>query len=143
LRNAHQGFCHPYRTTEICASAPAASDVVASSAQFEATGAEAQISVVRYGWQNPWWAFRKGDDHVLDPLFPEAHSARSQDLAALFCPTGAVWWAGAGALRRERTFHLAGRTGWEISWQHGVDIDTGDDLDLALVLLELERRTRD
>jgi N-acylneuraminate cytidylyltransferase len=120
-----------------------AADVVASCEQFEATGGEAQISVVRYGWQNPWWAMRRSEEYVLDPLFPEAHSARSQDLDELYCPTGAVWWAQAGALRREGTFHMPGRTGWEIAWQHGVDIDTPDDLDLALVLLELERRGRD
>jgi len=120
-----------------------AADVADSCEQFKATAAEAQISVVRYGWQNPWWAFRRGDDFVLDPLFPEAHAARSQDLAALYCPTGAVWWARAEVLRRERTFHVAGRTGWEIPWQHGIDIDTPEDLDLALVLLELERRGGD
>jgi N-acylneuraminate cytidylyltransferase len=119
-----------------------ASDVVASCEQFEATGADAQISVVRYGWQNPWWAMRRRADHVLDPLFPEAHTARSQDLDPLYCPTGAVWWARAETLRRERTFHVDRRTGWEISWQHGVDIDTMDDLEMALVLLELERDER-
>jgi CMP-N-acetylneuraminic acid synthetase len=120
-----------------------AADVVESCRQFDDTGSDAQISVVRYGWQNPWWAMRRGSGFVLDPLFPEAHAARSQDLDALFCPTGAVWWARAGTLRRERTFHVPGRTGWEIPWQHGVDIDTTDDLDLALVLLELEWRGRD
>jgi len=118
-------------------------DVAVSCDQFEATAAEAQISVVRYGWQNPWWAFRRGDDFILDPLFPEAHSARSQDLAALYCPTGAVWWARAEALRRDRTFHVTGRTGWEIPWQRGIDVDTREDLDLARVLLELERRGGD
>ncbi len=120
-----------------------AADVVGSCEQFEATGSEAQISVVRYGWQNPWWAMRRSEEYVLQPLFPEAHSARSQDLAELYCPTGAAWWARAAVLRREGTFLMPGRTGWEISWQHGVDIDTADDLDLAQVLLELERRRRD
>jgi N-acylneuraminate cytidylyltransferase len=116
-----------------------ARDLVSSCGQFESSDAEAQISVVRYGWQNPWWAMRRGDDLTLEPLFTEAATARSQDLPELFCPTGAVWWARAGALRREGTFHMAGRTGWEIPWQRGVDIDTWDDLDLALVLLTLER----
>jgi pseudaminic acid cytidylyltransferase len=119
-----------------------AADVTASYEQFEATRASAQISVVRYGWQNPWWAFRRSDEFVLDPLYPEAHSTRSQDLPALFCPTGAVWWAHASALRSEGTFHIAGRTGWEISWQRGIDIDTKADLDLAHALLELEQHGR-
>lgn len=119
-----------------------ARDLVSSCEQFERTGAEAQISVVRYGWQNPWWAMRRDDNLTLEPLFAEAATARSQDLPELFCPTGAVWWARAGALRREGTFHMAGRTGWEIPWQRGVDIDTQDDLDMALVLLSLERSER-
>ena len=119
-----------------------AADVVASAAQFEDTGAAAQISVVRYGWQNPWWAMRRGGDFVLDPLFAEAATVRSQDLPELFCPTGAVWWARADALRREGTFHVRGRTGWEIPWQRGVDIDTKDDLELALVLMTLGRGGR-
>ena len=119
-----------------------AQDIIASCEQFERSGAEAQISVVRYGWQNPWWAMRRGEDLALEPLFTEAATARSQDLPELFCPTGAVWWARAGALRREGTFHLAGRTGWEIPWQRGVDIDTGDDLEMAVVLLSLDRDER-
>ena len=58
------------------------------------TGAEAQISVVRYGWQNPWWAMRRGDDFTLDAALRRRRAtARSQDLPELFCPTGAVWWA--------------------------------------------------
>jgi len=114
-----------------------ARDVRASGEQFERTGAQAQISVVRYGWQNPWWAMRRDAEFALEPLFREAATARSQDLPELFCPTGAVWWAQATALRREGTFHLAGRTGWEIPWQRGVDIDTPDDLEMALVLLGL------
>lgn len=115
-----------------------ASDVVASAGQFERSGTAAQISVVRFGWQNPWWAMRRGDDYALEPLFSDAATARSQDLPELFCPTGAVWWARSGDLRRGGTFHLAGRTGWEIPWQRGVDIDTEDDFEMASVLLSLQ-----
>ena len=116
-----------------------AGDVVASAEQFENSEAVAQISVVRYGWQNPWWAMRRADDFALEPLFSDAATARSQDLPELFCPTGAVWWARSSDLRREGTFHMADRTGWEIPWQRGVDIDTEDDLEMASVLLSLQR----
>ena len=116
-----------------------AGDVVASAEQFENGEAVAQISVVRYGWQNPWWAMRRADDFALEPLFSDAATARSQDLPELFCPTGAVWWARSSDLRREGTFHMAGRTGWEIPWQRGIDIDTEDDLEMARVLLSLQR----
>lgn len=110
-------------------------DIVDSYEQFDRTGAEAQVSVVRYGWQNPWWAMRRDEELVLAPLFEDAATERSQDLPELFCPTGAVWWAKAGALRRERTYHMAGRTGWEIPWRRGIDIDTETDWELAQVLM--------
>jgi pseudaminic acid cytidylyltransferase len=102
-------------------------DVHQSYQAFSASGAMSQISVTRFGWQNPWWAVRRRPDGVLMPVFKEMITRRSQDLPELFCPTGAIWWATAETLRRERTYHVPGRTGWEIPWERGVDIDTADD----------------
>ncbi len=114
-----------------------AEDVRASYRQFVSTRAAAQLSVTRYGWLNPWWALeRDPSSHVLTPLFAEQLTRRSQDLPELYCPTGAIWWATAEALRRHRTFHIPGRTGWEIPWQRAVDIDTADDWRMAELLLE-------
>lgn len=113
------------------------SDVIDSYKQFEKTETESQISVVRYGWQNPWWATRRNERHELEPLFKEQMSARSQDLPDLFCPTGAIWWARAEVLRRTKTFHVESRTGWEIPWQRGIDIDTLDDWKMAEILFRL------
>jgi N-acylneuraminate cytidylyltransferase len=131
------------RVCQLMANCPlrTAEDIRASAAQFERLTAGSQISVVRYGWQNPWWAMRRSEQFVLEPLFADAVTARSQDLPELFCPTGAVWWANADALRREGTFHMAGRAGWEIPWQRGLDIDTEDDLEMARVLLSLDGRS--
>lgn len=119
-----------------------ADDVRASWRQFTGTGARSQLSVMRFGFQNPWWAMRRGDDYVLDPLFGARATAPSQSLPELFCPTGAIWWARADVLRAERTFHVDGRTGWEISWQHGVDVDTEEDWVMAEVLMEREALSR-
>lgn len=116
-----------------------AQDIVASHRQFLVTGAQSQISVVRYGWQNPWWAMRRDETFTLEPVFKDHITARSQDLPELFCPTGAVWWAQSDVLRREGTYHIGGRTGWEIPWQRGVDIDTEDDWLMAEVLLHFNR----
>jgi pseudaminic acid cytidylyltransferase len=116
-----------------------AEDVVASHQQFAKTGAESQLSVVRYGWQNPWWAMKRTPEMTLQPLFEQAMTQRSQDLPELFCPTGAIWWAKTDALRVAGTFHLPGRTGWEIPWMRGVDIDTEEDWVMAEVLLRLAR----
>ncbi len=114
-----------------------AADIVASYKQFVETSADAQLSIVRFGWQNPWWAMRRASGFTLEPLFAEQMTQRSQDLPELFCPTGAVWWAKAEVLRAQGTFHVATRTGWEISWTHGIDIDTEDDLMLAEALASL------
>jgi pseudaminic acid cytidylyltransferase len=114
-----------------------AGDVSDSYGQFQKTGAESQISVVRYGWQNPWWAMRQNERHELEPVFKEQLTARSQDLPGLFCPTGAIWWARTGVLRQTKTFHSKGRTGWEIPWQRGIDIDTFEDWAVAEVLIGL------
>jgi N-acylneuraminate cytidylyltransferase len=111
-----------------------ADDVRTSYLQFVESGADSQLSVTRFGWQNPWWAVRRGTNYMLEPFFKEEITARSQDLPDLFCPTGAVWWAKADVLRREGTYHTTGRTGWEIPWQRGVDIDTEDDWSMAEVL---------
>lgn len=111
-----------------------ADDVRRSHGQFAASGAPSQVSVVRFGWLNPWWAVRRTPELALEPLFAEARAARSQDLPDVFCPTGAVWWARASVLRQERTFHGAGCTGWEIPWHRGVDVDTEDDWQMAEAL---------
>ncbi len=130
----------PYR--DICQLMPncplrLASDIADSYRQFIATGSQAQISVVRYGWQNPWWAMRQDSNHVLDPIFKDYMTARSQDLPELYCPTGAIWWMKADMLKQERTFHVSGRAGWEIPWQRGLDIDTQDDWALAEALFHM------
>lgn len=116
-----------------------ASDIIGSRDQFVRTGAGSQLSVVRYGWLNPWWAMQRDDNFVIEPVFEQQLKQRSQDLPELFCPTGAVWWATADYLRRHGGFHGPGRTGWELAWQRGVDIDTIEDFDLAEMLLAASR----
>jgi pseudaminic acid cytidylyltransferase len=112
-----------------------AADVRASFEQFMATEASSQLSVARFGWQTPWWAMRRADDFTLAPLFPKEAVTRGQDLAPLVCPTGAIWWARAETLREAGTFHVPGRTGWEIDPVHAIDIDTEDDWRLAAALM--------
>jgi N-acylneuraminate cytidylyltransferase len=117
-----------------------AEDVCASYQQFVETQADAQISVTRYEWQNPWWAMQRNAAFELHPLFTEQVTRRSQDQAELFCPTGAIWWVRAAVLHTAETFHIANRTGWEIRWQHAVDIDTEEDWAMAELLMHLEKQ---
>lgn len=117
-----------------------AEDIRASWTVFQETGAAVQLSVARFGWQSPWWAATVANDHTLWPLFADRMTERSQELPPLVCPTGAVWWIRADVLRRTGTFHVPGRTGWELPWQRAIDIDTEDDWALAELLLRAARR---
>jgi CMP-N-acetylneuraminic acid synthetase len=117
-----------------------AADVRDSFRQFLLSGAQSQLSIARYGWQPPWWAMRRTPSLALVPLFPQEIVQRSQDLPSLFCPTGAIWWARAEALREAGTYHVEGRTGWEIDATHAIDIDTEEDWQLAEALM-LQRVT--
>lgn len=112
-----------------------ADDVRDSLAAFDAQAFASQVSVTRYGWQNPWWALERGPDGAARPLFQEQLMRRSQDLPALFCPTGAVWWADATALMNHGTFHLHERALFELPWHRAVDIDDSDDFELATWLI--------
>src|SRR5690554_6678516 len=69
-----------------------AADVIGSQHAFAATPHEAQVSVTKYGWLNPWWALQRDEQGNARPVFEEQLRKRSQDLPPLFCPTGAVWW---------------------------------------------------
>jgi CMP-N-acetylneuraminic acid synthetase len=117
-----------------------AEDIRASYGQFLESGADTQISVMEYGWMNPWWAMSSDEQHTLSPMFKEMMVVRSQDQPRLFCPTGVIWWARADALRKHGTFYAPGYRGWSIPWQRGVDIDTEDDWEMAELLMELAER---
>lgn len=115
-------------------------DVRASYQQFADGASESQLSVTRYGWQNPWWAMQRNQAFQLEPLFEDRITERSQDLPELFCHTGAIWWAKAEVLRRHKTYHVPNRTGWEIPWRRAVDIDTEDDWRMAELLMRISER---
>jgi len=117
-----------------------ADDIAAAMAAFEAHDALFQVSCVRFGWLNPWWALRLDAQGHGTRLFPEAATKRSQDLDPLYCPTGAVWIARCDALRQHHTFYGAGHRLEPISWVSGVDIDDEDDLALARAAFMLRRK---
>lgn len=130
---------HP-GTTLVCqlmANCPlrTAADIVDSHASFVDSDARSQISVAAYGWQPPWWAAQLDEWGRMEPLFPDVMGSRSQDLPALVCPTGAVWWSLGETLLQEGTFHVQDRTGWEMPWVNAFDIDEPGDLALAEVLM--------
>lgn len=115
-----------------------AADIRKSFTAFREAEHPTQLSVFEYGWQNPWWAMKMGDQGSLNPLFPEMvdEQVRSQDQPTLYCITGATWWGRSEVLRAERTFHTNRRYGFPMQWEHAVDIDTEDDWRFAEVLAQ-------
>lgn len=112
-----------------------AKSIQESYKQFVQSDTNAQLSVSKYGWFNPWWAFVMDGTNKLNPAFPEKMDSRSQDLSELYCPTGSIWWIKSDILKEEGTFHVSDKTGWEISLIESVDIDNEDEWQLAEQLM--------
>jgi CMP-N-acetylneuraminic acid synthetase len=121
----------PMRTT---------TDIVEACTEFESSGATFQISCFRYGWMNPWWAVRLGNQNIPSPLFPEVAGRRSQDLDPLYCPTGAIWLAEVAALKQAGTFYGPDYRFYPIDWKSAVDIDEPEDLEMARAIATLAGR---
>lgn len=113
------------------------SDIKVALHNYELVGVEFQISCCRFGWLNPWWAVRLEDDMRPRRLFENTLGKRSQDLEALYCPTGAIWIAKAEALRKAGTFYGAGHIFHPMSWTAAVDIDDEADFAMALAVSNL------
>ena len=103
--------------------------------QFHKSGSNFLLSCFKYGWMNPWWAFKIDKTGLHDFVFPDAINKRSQDLENLYCPTGSIWIAKVTELELAKTFYGKGHRFFEVPWRSAVDIDEYDDLDFALALL--------
>lgn len=106
-------------------------DIINSFEHFVKEDIDFQISCFEYGWMNPWWAFRIGNDHIPVPLNEDGFKKRSQDLDKLYCPTGAIWLAKTDKLLETKNFYGPDFRLHPISWQSAVDIDTYEDLEMA------------
>lgn len=92
------------------------------------------LSCTDFGPLNPWWAATLDAAGRPTPLFPAAMTQRSQDLAAAYAPSGAIWLASVSDLRAAGTFYGPGHRYWPMDWRAGIDIDTVEDLALARAL---------
>jgi CMP-N-acetylneuraminic acid synthetase len=101
---------------------------------FQQGGHDFQISCFKFGWMNPWWAVQLDEHLHPSPMFPDALKTRSQDLPALYCPTGAIWIANSQKLIKSRSFYGEGYKFFPMEWQAAVDIDDYEDLRMAEVI---------
>ena len=104
------------------------------NAAFERENAEVMTACFPYAAGNPWWAFRLTDTMEAEFLRGSPEAARSQDLPAVYCPTGAVWFAKVDALKRRPSAYGPGRKFCPVTWKEGLDIDSPDDLEIARAL---------
>ena len=42
-------------------------------------------------------------------------------------------------IRHQKTFHIQERTGWEMAWQHAIDIDTPEDFQFAETIFKMSQ----
>ncbi|MCV0437847.1 MAG: acylneuraminate cytidylyltransferase family protein [Hydrogenophaga sp.] len=108
-----------------------AADVRAAMNAFESRSAPAQISCFRFGWMNPWWAATLDANGGPQYLFPETRMKRSQDLPALYCPSGALWLARRNAFLEVGSFYAPGHVMEPMDWMSAMDIDDESDLRMA------------
>jgi len=124
---------HYDQVSQLMANCPlrSAADIRNSVTNFLQGRAQFQISCFPFGWMNPWWAARLDDEQRPEYLFPQARTARSQDLPHLYCPSGAIWIAGCEPLRKSGSFYGTGHSMHPISWMSAMDIDDAEDLVMA------------
>lgn len=106
---------------------------------FEEKKVDAQISCVKFGWQNPWWATYKDSDGKPNWIFKKLLKKRSQDLDELYCPTGAIWIAKRKTLIEEKTFYSSKHILHEMEWQSSIDIDNIEDLEFAETIVKMRK----
>jgi N-acylneuraminate cytidylyltransferase len=119
--------------TQLMANCPlrGADDILAFHNEFSVRKVDYLLSCFKFGWMNPWWAFRLNDQKSHSFLFKDLTHQRSQDLDDLFCPTGSIWMAKAHALKSSNSFHGENQQFCEIDWIPSVDIDDEKDLQIA------------
>lgn len=138
LRQAEAYFGESYAyVVQLMANCPlrSAADIEDAWQAFMEKGRMFQISCFAYGWMNPWWAVKLDADETPTRLFPEAAMQRSQDLGALYCPTGAIWMARADVLKEAGTFYGPGYRMHPMPWQSAFDIDNYEDLEMAKMMM--------
>ena len=117
-------------------------DIVNSFNHFLDKNLDFQLSCFEFGWMNPWWAFEIDRDNIPVPLHKNGLKSRSQDLAKLYCPTGAIWLAKAERLLETKNFYGPDFRLFPISWQSAIDIDDYDDLEMAKAVFLLRNKSK-
>ena len=133
---ASEVLCHllptcPLRTSK---------DVIEQGQRFLDEDRECQISVFPIRAGHPQWSLEVDESGVGSWFYGESWEG-SDRFPPLYCPTGAVWWTKASALKKYGTFYGEPFYTYVMDANRAIDIDTQEDVDLAeLLVLGLERK---
>ena len=100
---------------------------------------EFAMAVSRYHFP-PYQALKRGENGFLNPMWPELISKRSQEVPSLVVDNGSTYAVLTEAFERERSFYGSTLHGVELPWERSIDIDTAEDLDLALYYAKKGKR---
>ena len=89
------------------------------------------LTCFKFGFMNPWWAFKMQDNNRADFLLSNPMQSRSQDNEDLYCPTGAVGFAKVSEFRKYKSFYSENAKFFPIDWKYAVDIDNFEDIEFA------------
>lgn len=106
-------------------------DIINTYDNFVKNNYDSQLTCFKFGFMNPWWAFKMNKDYSATRLIEQDINIRSQDLEDLYCPTGAMWIAKTDQLRKYRSFYTGSQKYFEINWKSAIDIDNYEDVELA------------
>ena len=118
-----------------------AEDIDGTIERLYSTTATAAASVSEYRVP-PQWAVMLDDEGYLRPYFDEGtlwtdeDVPRSQDLARLLHPNGAVFAAEVPAFRSFEGFYTDRMVGYEMPVTRSIDIDTPGDLEIARAMYD-------
>ena len=134
-------FTRPEIVVQLMANCPLrdSKDIDSALDNFLKSKSSFQISCMKYGWLNPWWAHKIDEEGKASPLFgEEIRFKRSQDQVDLFCPTGAIWIAKVTDLFTSETFYGPGYIFHPLDWKRAIDIDEYEDLEMARHFIKLK-----
>lgn len=97
---------------------------------FIKSEASTVLTCFKFGFMNPWWAF-KMKNNTPEFVLSDPMRSRSQDNVELFCPTGAVGFAKVSEFKKYKSFYSENAKFFPIDWKYAVDIDNFEDIEFA------------
>ncbi|KRT56383.1 acylneuraminate cytidylyltransferase family protein [endosymbiont of Ridgeia piscesae] len=116
-----------------------ATDVAATCGLLERGRCHYALAAVHYS-HYPYQALRLERDGTVAPQWPELCDMRADQVGKLIAGNGSTYATFSDELLRSRNFYGPGMRAHIMPFRRSVDIDTADDLELALCLAELEAR---